>query len=231
MPVSLFNLHSICLISMLLAGCLSSSDAEDATTETDELKQKLERAASYSGQDGTYTIDNELSALYWSCGDDSGALQSGSFKFAGNSKFKIFDGAIRSGQVNIDINSLQIQYLPDWASKQLATELLSPLFLNGQKYPFAQVTVYPTKEVNNELMMPVALFLSGQKRNITFPVQFEFIADNRLIFRGKTTLNREDFGINHRTPGSAVKGTDEAWSEIDSEVEINIEVHASIATD
>lgn len=231
MPESFFKLCSMCLIPMLLVGCLSSSDTEDVAAQTDELKRTLEGTSALSGQNGTYSIDNDLSALYWSCGDDAGVLQSGSFKFAGSSNFKIFDGAIRSGQVNIDINSLQIQYLPDWASKQLATELLSPLFLDGKKYPFAQATVYPTKEVNDELMMPINLFLSGQKRNITLPIQLEFIAEDRLLIQGKTTLDRRDFGINHRTPGSITEGGDDAESEIDSDVEINIEVTASIITE
>jgi polyisoprenoid-binding protein YceI len=194
-----------------------------------KAKEIFTQTPAPAGQDGTYTIDAERSSLKWKCGDDEGVVQSGSFKLTPTSQFTIEDGLVKAGQVDVDIRSLEIDYLPNWAAEKLTEELLSPLFFDGSRYPYALVTIHNSKRTDDQLNLATSLWIAGVQKFSTVPVEMEFLSETEALLRGQTTIDRREFGIKHRAD-NASSANEPSLSIIDDEVAITLVVYASVVT-
>lgn len=226
---NILKVHALlsAVIIMSFSACSDGKDSREAALK--DLTKRARQMPEPSGRDGKYSVNSERSILKWRCGDDEGVIQSGTFKFTPTSEFTITDGLVEAGRIEIDIRSLEIDYLPNWAASKLAEELLSPLFLDGSRYPYAQVTVNWSKTIGDQLKLPVSLWMAGEQKFLTLTADKEFVSETEVVIRSSTTLNRKDFGMVHRTDEKSTANTS-PLSIIDDEVSITLEVYASIIT-
>lgn len=222
-------IHALfCAVAILsFSACSDGTKSEEMATK--ELTKRASLTPEPSGQDGNYSIDIERSSLQWKCSDDEGVVQSGTFKFTSTSEFTITEGLIEAGSIEIDIRSLEIDYLPNWAASKLAEELLSPLFFDGSRYPYAMVTLSNSKAVGDALKLPLRLWMAGEPKFLTLTADMKFISETEVIIRSTTTLDRTEFGMVHRTDDESVDDAS-SLSIIDDEVLITLEVYASVIT-
>ncbi|MGB1122147.1 MAG: YceI family protein [Flavobacteriales bacterium] len=215
------------VVIMSFYACSDGTESEEKATKV--LQERARLTPEPSDLDGNYSIDRERSSLQWKCGDDEGVVQSGTFKFTSTSEFSITDGLIETGRIDVDIRSLEIDYLPNWAASKLAEELLSPLFLDGGRHPYAMVTLYKSKAVGDALKLPLSLWMAGEQKFLTLNADMKFVSETEVVFRSTTTLDRTEFGMVHRTGEESVANAP-SLSIIDDEVSITLEVYASVIT-
>lgn len=226
---NILKVHALlcAVIIMSFSACSDGKESREAALK--DLTKRASQMPEPSGRDGKYSVNSERSILKWRCGDDEGVIQSGTFKFTPTSEFTITDGLVEAGRIEIDIRSLEIDYLPNWAASKLAEELLSPLFLDGGRHPYAMVTLYKSKAVGDALKLPLSLWMAGEQKFLTLNADMKFVSETEVVFRSTTTLDRTEFGMVHRTGEESVANAP-SLSIIDDEVSITLEVYASVIT-
>ena len=224
---NILRIYTLLCATIMVSFCSCSDGTESQQIDSKDLARRASQTSEPSGQDGNYSINRERSSLKWKCGDNEGVIQSGKFKFSSTSEFTLADRLVETGSIDIDIRSLEIDYLPDWAASKLAEELLSPLFLDGGRYPYAMVTISKSKAVGDELKLPVSLWMAGAKQFLTLTADLKFVSETEVVLRSTTTLNRTEFGMVHRTNKTSATNPP-SLSIIDDEVLITLEVYASV---
>lgn len=143
-----------------------------------------------------YTINIDSSQIIWKARRIAYGHK-GTIKLK-NGEFMVFEGKVKGGKFEVDMNSLANLDLDDGRrKKQLENHLKSSDFFNVKEFPvctFKITTIIERKTDQGNYAISGDLTIKGTTHKINFPANIE-VNDDMLTSSAKITFDRSKFGV------------------------------------
>lgn len=189
------NVINSMLVLALVASAFSCKS--DKKTETSEAKDTTETTEMAD----TYNVDVEQSKINW-VGSKPAGEHNGIVSLS-EGQLMVFDEQVTSGEVVIDMTTIEVQDLEGQDKKDLENHLMGysngkeDHFFNVTKYPEARFEITGVETVENQTMLSGNLTLKDTTKNITFPVEVSMneADDSLMLTSDEIILDRTEWGI------------------------------------
>lgn len=207
--------------SLFLAACQNNSES-DSSGETLEINKE-----DFAGS-ADFQVDTRMSTVAWKGTQNvSNKIHTGNLKVK-DGTLKVKDGQLVGGKVMIDMNSLTVTDLKGESKGKLEGHLKADDFFSVESYPTASfeiATITPVDTIGG-----VSHILSGNltikdiTKSVSFPTQVRMVEDAILATTLPFTINRTEWGVNHR---AGLMGTIKD-KIIEDEIGLSLKVRATL---
>ncbi len=191
------KLFVIPVMALLVFSCNNPKNADEVTTGD------AQKAAASSG--AVYEV-NSGSEVHWRGVKPSGEHY-GTVAIS-DGQVKVADGAVTSGSITIDLNSIVNEDLEGDMNARLVGHLKSEDFFYTEEYPTAEFDIVSIKEYSGsapgEGVAPTHevtgnLTMRGETKSITFPAAISVSGNEVSVQTNEFAIDRTNWGVNFKS--------------------------------